>query len=148
MLHKCLYKLKYGYYKKEVSGYPLTEENSITMPVAQPQISIEKTVANRELAQVLENSLMHIPDHYRVVFILREIEGLPVAETAEVLGITPVNVKVKLNRAKAMLQKELEKRYTRTELFDFHLVYCDKIVSKVMQAIKNLESASPSDVNL
>jgi RNA polymerase sigma-70 factor (ECF subfamily) len=95
----------------------------------------EKAVLNKELGKVLEESLQQIPIAHRSVFLLREIEGFSVAETAELLGITPVNVKVRLNRAKAMLQKQLEKFYSAADLYEFHLAYCDKIVKNVFERI-------------
>jgi RNA polymerase sigma-70 factor (ECF subfamily) len=70
-----------------------------------------------------------------MVFSLREINGLNVAETAETLNISAANVKVRLNRAKAMLRREIEKGYAASELFEFNLVYCDAIVGHVMEEI-------------
>jgi len=71
-----------------------------------------------------------------MVLSLREINGLNVAETAEALKLSDVNVRVRLSRAKAMLKKELEKFYKPEDLFEFNLVYCDMIVERVMQKIK------------
>jgi len=76
---------------------------------------------------------------YRTVFVLREVEGFSVAETAELLNITTTNVKVRLNRAKALLQKEIEQFYNRAELFPFNLIYCDAIVHKVFDKINSLK---------
>lgn len=87
---------------------------------------------NRELNAVIERSLCNLPYDYRVAFTLRELTGLSVAESAEMLHITPSNLKVRVNRAKAMLRKEIEKTYTPEDIFEFNLVYCDKIVRSVM----------------
>ena len=95
----------------------------------------EKRVLNKELATLLEDSLQRLPLPYRNVFVLREIEGFSVAETADLLELTPVNVKVRLNRAKAMLQKQLENYYSTSDIYDFHLMYCDKIVQHVFERI-------------
>lgn len=92
---------------------------------------------NKELSNLLEASLQNIPEGYRTVFVLREVEQFSVAETAELLNLSEVNVKVRLNRAKTMLQKELEKFYTSAELFEFNLVYCSKIVKQVFKRIQN-----------
>jgi RNA polymerase sigma-70 factor (ECF subfamily) len=67
--------------------------------------------------------------------VLREVQGFSVAETAELLGITPVNVKVRLNRAKSLLQKQLEQFYTANEIYSFNLIYCDNIVKRVFDEI-------------
>ncbi len=90
---------------------------------------------NRELTLVLEKSLQNIPVMYRTVFIMREVEGFSTIETAELLEISTVNVKVRLNRAKNLLQKQLEQFYSQSEIFSFNLVYCDAIVQKVMYLI-------------
>jgi hypothetical protein len=61
-----------------------------------------------------------------------------VKETAEALNISEANVKVRLNRAKAMLRKEVKKSYSAEEIFEFNLIYCDIMVEKVMNRIKNI----------
>jgi RNA polymerase sigma-70 factor (ECF subfamily) len=58
------------------------------------------------------------------------------------LDITPVNVKVRLNRAKNLLQKELEKYYPKAQLYDFNLIYCDSVVRNVFDAIEKLNKSS------
>lgn len=136
MVNKCLYKLSYGSSKYEVS-HSIVDENSQPMFSSKKQAT-EADVLNRELSNILEKSLEKIPVHYRTVFILREVEGLSVAETAEMLHLTPVNVKVRLNRAKTLLQKELEKYYSKAQLYDFNLIYCDGVVKNVFEAISKL----------
>ncbi len=98
----------------------------------------EKLAANKELGRVLENAIHKIPEEYRMVFTLRELNGLSVAETAEAISISESNVKVRLNRAKTMLRSEIEKMYSPQEIFEFNLIYCDAIVNKVMKKINEL----------
>jgi RNA polymerase sigma-70 factor (ECF subfamily) len=94
---------------------------------------------NKELGRVIENAIHNIPEDYRIVFTLRELNGLNVAETSEALKITESNVKVRLNRAKGMLQKEIKKMYSPDEIFEFNLIYCDTIVNRVMAKIYELK---------
>jgi RNA polymerase sigma-70 factor (ECF subfamily) len=94
-----------------------------------------KMVVNEELRSVIERALIHMPLDYRMTFSLREVNGLNVAETAEVLGISQANVKVRLNRAKAMLRKEIEKEYLPQDIFEFNLVYCSAILTNVSQVV-------------
>ncbi|MCE7933303.1 MAG: RNA polymerase subunit sigma-24, partial [Chlorobi bacterium CHB2] len=68
----------------------------------------------------------------------REINGMNVAETASLLNISEANVKVRLNRAKAMLRGEIEKTYSAVELYEFNLIYCDAVVENVMKKISEL----------
>jgi RNA polymerase sigma-70 factor (ECF subfamily) len=58
-----------------------------------------------------------------------------VAVTQECLGISESNVKVRLNRAKALLQESLSTYYNKDEIFHFHLSRCDKMVEKVREHI-------------
>lgn len=134
MVNKCLYKLKYGSCKNEVSSEPSSFTLQSMDKKAQTNPT-EQTLLNREFAVILEQSLQRLPVQYRTVFVLRALEGFSVAETASLLNITPVNVKVRLNRAKALLQGEIEQFYTHTDIYAFNLIYCDAIVKRVFEQI-------------
>ncbi|WP_082364593.1 RNA polymerase sigma factor [Novosphingobium sp. AAP93] len=67
----------------------------------------EQHVANVQLRKALEQALGSLPQIYRTVFILREIEGMTVEETAAALDILPATVKTRLFRARHMLQARL-----------------------------------------
>ena len=135
MINKCLYKLKYGYFKNEVPTEQVHEINNEPMQVKEITNQPEDRLLNRELAGVLEKSIQNIPLNYRTVFVLREIEGFSIAETSDLLNITTTNVKVRLNRAKALLQKEITQVYSRNEVYSFNLVYCDAVVNRVFERI-------------
>lgn len=89
-------------------------------------------LANKELANLLEAAIGQLPEKYRLVFVLREIEDLSVRETSAVLNIEEPNVKVRLNRAKIMLRQSLN-GYMKDHVYDFHLSKCDDIVNYVMK---------------
>lgn len=137
MLHNCFRKKQKASFKNEISAE--MSDKSIPLFSTQQHTDTHKTVGNRELSFVIENALKHVPLDYRMVFSLREINGLNVAETAEALSISESNVKVRLNRAKTMLRKEIEKSYTAEDIFEFNLVYCDAMTSSVMNKIKNIK---------
>lgn len=82
-------------------------------------------------------SLEKLPENYRLVFLLRETENFSIAETAEALDITPVNVKVRLNRAKMMMRKYLEHWYTKTDIYEFNLKYCSMLTENVLSRLTN-----------
>lgn len=132
MVNKCLYKLRYGSTRYETS---FAEDENAQPMFSSKKSGTEKEVLNKELSHILEKSLEKIPLNYRMVFILREVEGFSVAETAELLGLTQVNVKVRMNRARTLLQKELESYYSKAQLYDFNLIYCDDVVKNVFEAI-------------
>jgi RNA polymerase sigma-70 factor (ECF subfamily) len=58
----------------------------------------------------LQRALERLPDQYRIVFVLKEIEGYPHAEIAELLGISAINSATRLSRAWTILRKEAESR--------------------------------------
>lgn len=142
MLNLCYQKKQKLSFKNENSGDNIENEKLSLM--FHPSGNNEKITMNKELGRVLENAIHEIPEDYRIVFSLRELNGLSVAETAEALDITESNVKVRLNRAKAMLQKEIRKMYSPQEIFEFNLIYCDAMVEKVMAKINELKNRRPS----
>ena len=92
-------------------------------------------VINLELKKILEEAIRRLPEKYRTVFIMREIENMNVAETSECLDLSEANVKVRLNRAKAMLKNSLSEYYKKDDILNFHLSKCDRIVETVMKQI-------------
>ena len=99
----------------------------------------EQGLARAQLNHLLEQLVDDLPDSHRSVFVLREIEQLSTAEVAEVLGITPDNVKQRLSRAKAMLRNALEVRTgaTLAELYPFEAPRCDRVVAGVLARLPN-----------
>ncbi|MEP6711267.1 MAG: sigma-70 family RNA polymerase sigma factor [Ferruginibacter sp.] len=93
-------------------------------------------IVNTELKEALEKAICQLPEKYRTVFVMREIEDMNVSETQECLDLTEVNVKVRLNRAKVMLQKSLSAFYKKEDLLHFHLSRCNKITEYVMIQIE------------
>ena len=87
----------------------ITEEGGHTTPALLrdwrevPSEALER----KEVRQMLQNAITSLPAIYREVFQLRDVEGLNVVETAAALGISVGNVKVRLHRARMMLQKQL-----------------------------------------
>lgn len=67
----------------------------------------ETILASEEAQLELERAINQLPERYQPVFILRDIEGLSTAETAEILSISASAVKVQLHRARLMLREQL-----------------------------------------
>jgi RNA polymerase sigma factor (sigma-70 family) len=95
-------------------------------------------VINLELKAILEFSIRKLPEKYRTVFIMRELENMSVLETMECLGITETNVKVRLNRAKVMLRDKLKNYIKQDDLLTFYKPRCNRIVDHVMNKITSL----------
>jgi RNA polymerase sigma factor (sigma-70 family) len=130
-LNNCYHKMNNGYHKHFVAADNSTTPVDASVSHDDP----ETRLASRELSRIIEESLDAIPSIYRTVFVMREIEGFSTVETAGLLNITEVNVKVRLNRAKALLQNQLRDVYSSDELYAFNLKYCDKIVAYVFERI-------------
>ena len=100
----------------------------------EPQTPLMKVI-DSELKAVLEQTIKKLPEKYRTVFIMRELENMSVLETMECLGITESNVKVRLNRAKVMLRDKLKSYLKDEELLQFYKPRCDRVVGNVMARI-------------
>lgn len=135
MMNNCYRKRVKAGFKNEI----MLNANEYSTPMfATGNPDADKIIQNRELGYIIENALRKIPFDYRMVFSLREINGLNVSETAGILGISEGNVKVRLNRAKMMLRRDIENAYSANELFEFNLIYCDPMVENVMNKINEL----------
>lgn len=135
MLNNCFRKREKFSFKNEI--HQDIHENSQPMFNTKSN-DTHKLVQNKELGSIIENALSNIPEDYRLVFSLREINEMNVAETAHLLNISESNVKTRLNRAKTMLRTEIEKSYTANELFEFNAIYCNAMTDKVMNFINAL----------
>lgn len=75
--------------------------------VADWKESPETLVRRNEIAALLDEALEKLDDKHRLVFLLRDVEGLSISETAEAVGITEANTKVRLLRARLQLREAL-----------------------------------------
>jgi RNA polymerase sigma-70 factor (ECF subfamily) len=109
------------------------EPESFAMSTQSPRGNPEAAASNQELRVALEESVDALPGHYRTVFVLRALEEMSVAETAEALGIQEETVKTRFFRARTLLRKSLLERAdaTASQAFGFHLSRCDRIVAAV-----------------
>lgn len=135
MLNECYHKSRKRSFQKEKSFDVTANDAPAPVPEMNNSNDVNRSVINRELSAVIEGSLNRLPVDYRITFTLRELSGLNVAETAQVTSTTAANVKVRLSRAKTMLRKELEKIYSPEDIYEFNLIYCDKMVEAVMKKI-------------
>jgi RNA polymerase sigma-70 factor (ECF subfamily) len=74
----------------------------------------EQLYGRTELQDILQRALSSLPHGYRIVFMLRDIEGVSVADTAAILGLTVCNTKVRLTRARLKLREHLSQYFART----------------------------------
>ena len=97
----------------------------------------ERQAFARELAVLIERAVDRLGDGYREVFMLRQVEGLSTAETAQVLDVSEDVVKTRLSRARAALQRDLLEHAgaAAASAFTFGLARCDRVVAAVMSGI-------------
>ena len=96
--------------------------------------SPEQAVMRTELARVLETAIGRLPEVFRPAFVLREIEGLSVAETAQALGLAEATVRTRLHRARLRLQAELapEMAGVRAATLPFAGLDCQAMTDRVL----------------
>lgn len=121
---------------------PLDEEQCEgedgTMPAFQSNSPTPEANASRsEVRGLLEEAILALPVTYRAVIVLRDVEELSTAETAEALSLTETNVKVRLHRAHELLRGELFARAgaSCSQAFVFHATRCDRVVRAVLERL-------------
>jgi RNA polymerase sigma-70 factor, ECF subfamily len=94
----------------------------------------EKSMAQREIQQVVEHAIDELPEPFRLVFITRVIEGMNVEETAEILGLKPETVKTRLHRARNLLRDNVERKIGPVvmEAFPFAGKRCERLTEAVL----------------
>ena len=108
------------------------------MYVADNSPDPEQNASVAELGHLLEQAVLDLPEHYRAVVMLRDIEEMSTAETAAALDLTEENVKIRLHRGRAMAREWLFDRVgsQAKEAFPFMGVRCDRVVAMVFDKLQ------------
>jgi RNA polymerase sigma-70 factor (ECF subfamily) len=108
--------------------------DTLTSPQADP----ERLAYAQEPHHVLEDAVDTLPETYRTVFMMRDIEGLSTSETGEGLGLGEEAVKTRLHRARAMIRRAVAVRIgdVASGTFQFHAPRCDRVVAAVLAAVE------------
>lgn len=116
--------------ESNVTSEPTTSNSALIDPQA--------LASNAELRKLLESAIQRLPEQFRTAFVLREVEGLSVEETAEYLGIPPATVKTRDHRARNLLRGYLSENIDATipQTFPFLGARCNRIVEKVLARLK------------
>jgi RNA polymerase sigma factor (sigma-70 family) len=126
---KDINKMKVIYLNRETVG---TEKLN---RIPDKQVNIEKVIIKQELQQLLEHAIDSLPEKYRAVYVMKEVEGMENSQIAEILNLTEANVKVRLHRSRAVIKDLLLKFTEGTEVFEFGNSRCDALVEAVMKSI-------------
>jgi RNA polymerase sigma-70 factor (ECF subfamily) len=119
----------------EQGEQPVREETNVTID---SMLDPEALAANAEWRRLLERAIQRLPEQFRTAFVLREVEGLSVEETAEYLGIPPATVKTRDHRARNLLRGYLSENIDATipQTFPFLGARCDRMVERVLARLK------------
>ena len=116
---------------------PLDDAPSETIVPTTSTPDPERQAFGRELGKLIESAVDDLGDGYREVFMLRQVEGLSTAETAQVLGVSEEVVKTRLSRARHAIQRDLLDRTgaAAATAFTFGQARCDCVVAAVLARI-------------
>jgi RNA polymerase sigma-70 factor (ECF subfamily) len=110
--------------------------------------SPEEGASIAEMRGLLEQAMDSLPERYRIVLMLRDVEEMPTAEAARVLDISEDNIKIRLHRARALMRKKLYSLVgvRQKEAFLFHAVRCDRVVKAVFARIHGSDAQEVGEV--
>jgi RNA polymerase sigma-70 factor (ECF subfamily) len=97
---------KYGFTSLDDDDALIDERN-----IADWKVTPEKVTENKELKEMLDEAIKKLAPDYRIVFMLRDVEGLSTEETAKIVELSVPAVKSRLHRARAFLRNELNSRF-------------------------------------
>jgi RNA polymerase sigma-70 factor (ECF subfamily) len=110
----------------------------IPFPLMPGNIDPEREAAQRQIRDLIEGAVDRLPEIFRVVFVMREIEDMSIEETAEILRIRPATVKTRLHRARRMLRQALDEQLasTLTGAFPFEGRRCKQVTDAVLERLQ------------
>jgi RNA polymerase sigma-70 factor, ECF subfamily len=119
-------------------------EGEIAVNIVSSTPDPEQNAGTSELRALLEEAVLNLPENYRIVVMLRDVEEMTTAETAGALDLTEDNVKVRLHRGHGMVRNWLLERVgTRArEAFPFMGARCNRVVENVLRRLNARSVAS------
>jgi RNA polymerase sigma-70 factor (ECF subfamily) len=106
----------------------------------------ERAAAKTQIRRLIEQAIDELPEHFRLVFVMRDVEELSVEDTARLLGLRPETVKTRLHRARRLLRASLQSQLSTmlSDIFPFAGARCARIRDAVMARLAaSGGSASP-----
>jgi RNA polymerase sigma-70 factor, ECF subfamily len=124
----------------ETFGAQRTEAQIIKFPQTVTSDDPERTMAQREILQLVERATDNLPEIFRIVFT-RVIEGMSTEDTANLLGLQPDTVKTRLHRARRLVRNELDKQIgpVLMDAFPFAGRRCERMTNAVLQRLTIFE---------
>jgi RNA polymerase sigma-70 factor (ECF subfamily) len=113
------------------------EAEIIPFPLSTSNDDPERTMAQRQILQLVEQATDNLPEAYRLVFVARVIEGMSVEETAELLSLRQETVKTRLHRARRLVRDQLNSQIgpVLMDAFPFAGRRCERMTETVMKRL-------------
>lgn len=101
----------------------------------------ERDIARREIRKLIEHAIESLPESFRLVFVLRDVEEMSIEETARLLAIRPETVKTRLHRARRLLRQCLDRQLAGTlkDSFPFAGARCQRITETVLSRLSSAQ---------
>jgi RNA polymerase sigma-70 factor (ECF subfamily) len=115
----------------------------IMFPTSLKPPGADAELARKEVRNLLEKAVDELPDTFRLVFILRDIEEMSTEDTASQLSLKPETVKTRLHRARRLMRLAVEKQFSATfsELFPFDGARCERMADRVIDRLRSVDKS-------
>jgi RNA polymerase sigma-70 factor (ECF subfamily) len=129
-----------------VEALDLEPQNSariIQFPLIKPAPDPEAEMSRTEIRDLLEHAVDTLPETFRAVFVMRDIEGMSIEETAGLLALKPETVKTRLHRARKLMREAIASELSGavSSLFPFDGVRCVHMADRVLADLRALKTA-------
>jgi RNA polymerase sigma-70 factor (ECF subfamily) len=138
VINQALMRVRSRSRDRRVVSFTPAGEGTRELDVADTRAESPSDAALRgEVRKVLERRIDELPEVFRTVFVMREVEEMTARETADALGIPEATVRTRLFRARALLREALDRdmESARGGVFGFDGARCDRIVAAVLQRL-------------
>lgn len=142
-INESLMRLRRLKAKRNYVSYVRSDIENDSPPSEIDLMNPEKRAIQHETRKFIEQAVDGLPEIYRIVYVMRELEGLSHQEIARCLHLTESNVKVRFHRAKIMLQKELYDLSADVEIYKFGGSHCRDMRSSTMDMIHARKKSGP-----
>ncbi len=124
-----------------------TSRQIIPFPTMRSDPNPEEATARHEIRQVLERAIDALAEPFRLVFVMRDVEGMSVEETAAQLGLRPETVRTRLHRARAQLRDMLRAQVASvlTDAFPFAGARCARVAEAVIERLGGIGMSDRND---
>lgn len=110
----------------------INQEERILQIEDQNIMGPERNTMYKESSYFMEKAIDTLPEKYKIIFMLKEVEGIELSEISKSLDLSYSNVKVRLHRARAMLRDTILTMTDHPNIFDFGNSKCDQLVVNVL----------------